>query len=90
MTDAKISIRPDPRLLADLDTLLAAGAPTRAQAIRDAVHAAARTARGADLRAEADRLRNSPSDRAAVAAILADFDDDEFDDLDDGAVGDAR
>lgn len=82
MTDTKITLRPDPTLLADLDILTAAGAPNRTAAIRDAVHAAAQAverARRAELiRAEVEVLRNDPVDRAAVAEILADFADDDW------------
>lgn len=82
VTDTKITLRPDPTLLADLDILTAAGAPNRTAAIRDAVHAAAqaveRARRVESLRAEAERLRNDPVDRAAVAEILADFADDDW------------
>lgn len=71
-------MRPDDTLLADLDTLLAAGAPSRADAIRDAVHAAAQAARYAEAAAAAERLRNDPADRAEIAAIRAYFDDDDW------------
>lgn len=75
--DTKITLRPDEAMLADLAVLTAAGAPTRAAAIRDAIHAAAEAARADDLRAEAARLRESPTDRAAVAEIRAFLDDDD-------------
>lgn len=78
MSDTKITVRPDDNLLADIDFLIAAGAPSRAEAIRDAVHAAAQAARYAQAAADAERLRNDPADRAEIAAIRAFFDDDDW------------
>jgi hypothetical protein len=69
MADTKITLRPDATLLADLDTLTAAGAPNRAAAIRDAVHVAARSARIAQAAADARRLAADPADRAEIAII---------------------
>ncbi len=67
--DTKITLRPDDRLLADLDTLLAAGAPNRVAAIRDAVHSAAKAARLARAAADFQRLAADPDDRAEIAVI---------------------
>lgn len=67
--DAKITIRPDADLLADLDTLVAAGAPNRTAAIRDAVHTAAHQARIAQAAADGKRLADDPDDRAEMAII---------------------
>jgi Arc/MetJ-type ribon-helix-helix transcriptional regulator len=74
--DTKITLRPDDQLLADLDTLTAAGAPNRVAAIRDAVHAAAEMARLREAIADAQRLRDDPADRAEIARVRAFMDDD--------------
>ncbi len=67
--DVKITLRPDEDLLVDLDTLIAAGAPNRAAAIREAVHVAARTVRLRQAAADAQRLRDDPADRAEIAIL---------------------
>ncbi|GAA2525244.1 hypothetical protein [Pilimelia columellifera] len=69
-----ITVRADTdveRALADLG----ATAGTRSQIVREAILAAARTARSERLRAEAAALAANDADRAEVAAVQHDLDD---------------
>jgi hypothetical protein len=82
MADAKLSLRPDPVLDADLETVMRAGlAANRTAALRVGLHLAAeairRDARDAELRAWAEKIAADPQETAVAAQILADFAADE-------------
>jgi len=68
-SEAKITVRSDEALLADIDILIGAGAKDRASAIREAVRFAAKQVLLQQAAEDAKRLANDPKDRAEVAVI---------------------
>ncbi len=70
-----LTIRMDPDIERALASLTADGR-SRSEAVRAAILDAERAARRAEMRAEAERLRNDPVDRAEIAAIRAILDAD--------------
>ena len=69
---ATITFRTDPEVDAALSALVGDGRD-RSRAIREAIIEAARRARAARLRAEADALAADPADRAEARAVLEDL-----------------
>lgn len=68
-SEAKITIRSDEALLADIAVLLDAGAKDRASAIREAVRSAARQVLLQRAAEDAKRLADDPKDRAEMAIV---------------------
>ena len=69
---ATITFRTDPEVDAALSALVGDGRD-RSRAIREAIIEAARPARAAPLRGEADALAADPADRAEARAVLEDL-----------------
>lgn len=74
LAEGRLSMRTDPELEEALAVLTQTGATTRTMAARNAILDAARAARRAQLRAEAERIANDPRERALAAEILAQMD----------------
>lgn len=68
-SEAKITIRSDEVLLADIAVLVGAGAKDRTSAIREAVRSAARQVLLQRAAEDAKRLADDPKDRAEIAIV---------------------